>query len=193
MPPDSQPGRQAAEGKSGESVLSAAVTAQRLGQRAELKRILVPIDFTTASLVALEYAASLAAPFGSTVHLLHVLEPHGVIAAPGTLEPRGLEEQTARAHAKFRRLIERFWPPSLPVETGVDSGMVAFDIVRAADELGSDLIILTTHDLRGIKHLISRHIAEWVMRDTPCPVLFVQAPDPVALDLGPEPDLSQSP
>ena len=179
-PPDSQPG--------GQPAFSGATAPQRVGQRAALKKILVPIDFTTASLVALEYAASLATPFGGTVHLLHVLEPHGVVARSGNLEPRGLQEQTARAQAKFRLLIERFWPPSVPVETCVDSGMVAFDIVRAADNVGSDLIILTTHDLRSVKHLISRHVAEWVMRDTPCPVLFVQSPNPVALDLGPEPE-----
>jgi nucleotide-binding universal stress UspA family protein len=155
-----------------------------LGQRAEFKKILVPIDFTTASLAALEYAASIAARFGSTVYLLHVFEPHGVVGSPDGVGPEGLQEEVVKAETRFQRLIERFWPPSVPVETRVDSGMIGLDIVRAAVEVRSDLIILTTHDLRSMKHLVSKHVAEWVMRDAPCPVLLVPCANPVELDLG---------
>jgi nucleotide-binding universal stress UspA family protein len=170
----------------GEVNLAAANGSQYLGQRTELKKILVPIDFTTASLVALEYAASLAARFGSTVHLLHVLKPHGVVGGPEGVQPQGLREEVIKSQARLQRLIARFWPPSVPVEARVDSGMIGLDIVRAAVEVGSDLIILTTHDLRSMKHLVSKHVAEWVLRDSPCPVFFVQCADPVKLDLGPE-------
>jgi len=40
----------------------------------KLQRILVPVDFTPASVHALRYATTLAERFGSTVSLLHVVE-----------------------------------------------------------------------------------------------------------------------
>ena len=39
------------------------------------KRIVVGIDFSDRSLAALEYARSLAASFGSSVSLVHVIQP----------------------------------------------------------------------------------------------------------------------
>ena len=40
----------------------------------EIKRILVPIDFSDASTAALRIARALAEAFGSTLHLLHVVQ-----------------------------------------------------------------------------------------------------------------------
>src|SRR5579872_2446620 len=40
----------------------------------ELKRLLLPVDFSDACLKATEYAVSLGHRFGATLHLLHVIE-----------------------------------------------------------------------------------------------------------------------
>ena len=40
-----------------------------------IRRILVPVDFSTCSRAALEYAAVIARRFGSGVDVLHVWEP----------------------------------------------------------------------------------------------------------------------
>ncbi len=42
----------------------------------KLHRLLVPVDFTTATLPALRFAGALAEKFASTIHLLHVIEDH---------------------------------------------------------------------------------------------------------------------
>src|SRR5882672_5319881 len=40
----------------------------------ELKKLLLPVDFSDACLKATEYAVTLGHRFGATVHLLHVIE-----------------------------------------------------------------------------------------------------------------------
>src|SRR5215470_19220662 len=52
-----------------------------------LKRILVPIDFSETSRKAFQYALRFAEQFGSEIFLLHVLEPaSGMVGAPLALE-----------------------------------------------------------------------------------------------------------
>src|SRR5262245_12708889 len=40
----------------------------------ELRNVLLPVDFSEPSLKATEYAVSLARRFGTTLHVLHVIE-----------------------------------------------------------------------------------------------------------------------
>jgi nucleotide-binding universal stress UspA family protein len=47
-------------------------------------------------------------------------------------------------------------------------------IVRVADELNVDLIILATHGHTGIKHVVLGSTVENVVRHAPCPVLTVR-------------------
>src|SRR5713226_2978361 len=47
----------------------------RMPPSLNLKRILVPIDFSAESRRALEYAAAFASHFGASITLLHVVEP----------------------------------------------------------------------------------------------------------------------
>ena len=92
------------------------------------------------------------------------------------------ETIAAEVRARMQQLAERWLPPSVPVEIQVDNGMVALGIIRAVETLGSDLVILTTRGMHGLRHLLSRNTAEWVMRDAPCPVLLLHCANPVTLD-----------
>lgn len=149
------------------------------------RKIIVPVDFTTSTLKALEYAGALATSFGSTIHLLHVVEPTSLVAGvEGLPFSKWREAVTRESRVRMRHLAERCLPPSVPVEIQVDSGMVGLGIIRAVETLGGDLVILTTSGMHGLKHLLSQNTAEWVMLDAPCPVLVLHCAEPVALDLG---------
>src|SRR3954464_1225444 len=76
----------------------------------ELKRILLPTDFSYYAAHAARYACALSEQFGAELHLLHVLQEH-VSSVPefgmGVVVPTRREESAAEAE----RLLINVVPP----------------------------------------------------------------------------------
>ena len=142
-----------------------------------LKRILVPVDFSPLSKKALLYAARLAQQVNAQVDLFHVLEPEippafeGFMIAPPTVS----NGATASCAGRMKTLVNSVRNAGVArVGSSVRSGLAAFEIVEAAKELDVDLIVLATHGYTGWKHFAIGSTAERVVRAAPCPVLVVR-------------------
>lgn len=137
-----------------------------------LRRILVPIDFSKCSRKALHYATALAKQCQSEIHLLHVLEvPPVPVQAFETAFMEGTpEESAAKALSEWR--AQTGAPAS--VKTSVCCGLAASEIVRTAGEGNTDLIVIGSHGRTGLARLILGSTAERVVRHAPCPVLVVR-------------------
>ena len=142
-----------------------------------LKRILVPVDFSPLSKKALLYAARLAQQFNAQVDLFHVLEPEippafeGFMIAPPTVS----NGATASCAGRMKTLVNSVRNAGVArVGSSVRSGLAAFEIVEAAKELDVDLIVLATHGYTGWKQFAIGSTAERVVRAAPCPVLVVR-------------------
>jgi nucleotide-binding universal stress UspA family protein len=90
---------------------------------------------------------------------------------------RGADSLTAgllkEANARLRSLAEKLGPGCQ--ETIAIKGLVAArEIVRVAQERGSDLIVLATHGRTGVAHARIGSTAERVVREAPSPVLAVR-------------------
>ena len=152
---------------------------------ADIKRILVPTDFSAASDVALTHARSLARHFGASINLVHVLEDPfgcGAFASDGAVTlpldarqslERQAWEQLAARHAGH---TARFSRSSINLLTG----SAAKRIVEHAKETGADLIVMGTHGRGDLSHLLMGSIAEQVVGTAACPVLTVREPRPEA-------------
>jgi nucleotide-binding universal stress UspA family protein len=149
----------------------------------KLQNILVPVDFTTSSVKAIEFARGLAAPFGSTVCLLHVVEKVCFMAGVEDV-PLWKSEQEVSSESRvwIAELAEQHLGPAVPVDIQIVSGHAASEIIGAARANHSGLIILTTHGLHRWRHLLRGSTAQKVMRDAPCPALLLQCPKPAGLE-----------
>lgn len=139
--------------------------------------ILVPTDFSATSDAALRYATDMALTLGARLYLMHVPGKTGEHFEANF--PHGQFEATARKGLSSfltQEEIERLRP-----EYAVRVGTPAEEIVRYADFCDVDLIIMGTHGRSGIAHALMGSVAEQVVRMTPCPVLLVRAPKPVAV------------
>jgi len=148
--------------------------------KVELKRILVPTDFSDKSKAALIYGVALADQFGASLYLLHVVE---VVAGaePLTLQlasRKSIEESIeAAAWDELRRLLSSEDQARLRAELALEWGTPFVEIVRYARSRTIDLIAMGTHGRGGIQHLIIGSVAENVVRSAPCPVLTVRHPE----------------
>jgi nucleotide-binding universal stress UspA family protein len=141
--------------------------------------ILCPIDFSSASAAALNYALVLAQQSGGRITLLHVLEgyPYETVYA-GTRAMRLIEDYDARV-AKTTRELRRLVPPDAynwcEVDTTVVSGVPHRSILATAAESEADLIVMGRPDRGAINRVVMGSTTTPVLRRANCPVLVVPA------------------
>ena len=144
----------------------------------DIKKILVPLDFSANSELALDYARALAQRFGARLHLLHVCEMPAMIAAPADSYGVSCTEwnqwRADEAQHQLAALQQRL--PDVRTSTEVVFGNAARSIVTVANVERSDLIVMGTHGHSAIMHVLMGNVAERVVRTASCPVLTVREP-----------------
>jgi len=138
-----------------------------------LERILVPIDFSEHSAVAVSQAAALAHKFRSQITLLHVNEFSGAYApaAPLGFGRQTLEAARAEEVAGRRQRLEEFGSEELaglPVKRILCCGDPAGTIVRCAGH--SDLILIATYGHGMFRRFLLGSVTAKVLHDAECPV-----------------------
>ena len=141
-----------------------------------IKKILVPIDFSPMSKKAFQYAVRFAEQFGCEIVLLHVVEPMTAIAGTPLAvdifaQP---EEDTAAAKAELACLAATSRNHRHSFTSAVRRGHAPNEITKGAKELDVDLIMIGTHGYTSWRHLCIGSTAERVVRTAPCPVLVVR-------------------
>lgn len=144
------------------------------------KRILCPTDFSTPSHEAVKVANELASHFSSQLCLIHVVSLTPIVTSPmipTTFDVAAYQsELEASARIQLKEVIEKYISKDLKTCVPlVTSGYAPDVIVSVAGERDSDLIVMATRGLTGLKHLILGSVAERVVRLAPCPVLVIGA------------------
>jgi nucleotide-binding universal stress UspA family protein len=144
-----------------------AVLAGGMGR---FRHILAPTDFSEASQRGTEAAVNLAIELGAALTLVHVYEVPAyacyalddVAAEVEARLGRDLDELLARVRARFPK-----------AEGVVRQGAAWQGILDVAEDLGADLIVLTTHGRHGVERALVGSVAEKVVRLSQVPVLTV--------------------
>jgi len=167
-----------------------------------VNRVLIPTDFSTLSISALAYAASMATSFGTSITMLHVMELYG---SPLENLPKGegepgrgdLESKNTTIINKITKYLENHnlgdekW--MLQEEEGVyklkpvsdPSRSITFNLVilrgiSAHYEIAefanteSDIVVMATHGRSGLSHLFLGSTTEKVVLSTDIPVLTIR-------------------
>ena len=145
---------------------------------ADIRNILLPIDFSESSMLAARYGVELARKFSAKLHLLHVIEDP-VIYLPmfETYSLPTREEFEAFAQTQLENWVLPDGAEELAVERRWVHGTPFAQIVKDAQTHAIDLIILGTHGRGAAAHLLMGSVAEKVVRKAPCPVLTVRPQD----------------
>lgn len=137
-----------------------------------IRRVLCPVDFSPASEKAIDYAVGLAQSVGAELELVHVFQLP-IYALPDGAMMAGPEMTTRLSNDLTRALKELSERKAGGVPSHLVEGVPSEEIVRMADELGADLIVMGTHGRTGLKHLLIGSVAERVVRGSKVPVITV--------------------
>ena len=139
--------------------------------------ILVPIDFSSWSEQAFEYACSLAAKLGASMYLLSVVDIpiYGAPELAAAMTPSQVETAAEQNEAALMKLAARHEGDVRIVDTVLRTGDPRTEIVDTAIDVKADLIVMGTHGRRGLKRALLGSVAENVVRTAPCPVLLVRS------------------
>ena len=142
------------------------------------KHILVPVDGSPTSMLAVNQAAGLAKVFGSQVTAVYVIDPYpftGVCADFAYGQAQYLSAATADAHAALDSVKSAMEQAGIPVDTVMGEGHSVHDgIMEAAKTTGADLIVMGSHGRRGLEKLVLGSVTQRVLGDSLIPVLVVR-------------------
>ena len=142
------------------------------------KHLLVPVDGSETSLHAVAKAAGLAKAFGSEVTAVYVLDPYpftGVGADFAYGQAQYLSAATAEANTALEAVKKQMDEAGVAVKTRVGEGHAVHEgIVRVADSVGADLIVMGSHGRRGLEKLVLGSVAQRVLSAARIPVLVVR-------------------
>ena len=144
----------------------------------EIKKILLPIDFSGASKELLKFATYFAEKFSATIFIVSVVE------FPYTYSYYEFDPLDAIAKLKgdvmdyAHKQMDTFLEDNrdkmtVPVESSLLSGRVAEELIRYAENERVDMIIIGTHGYKGLDRMIFGSVAEKVIKLAPCPTLTV--------------------
>lgn len=141
------------------------------------RRILVPFDFSRLAEHGVRCAEELVALHGARLDILHVVEEPAFPSffKLGAMRIYGMVPNLEKV--AWTALEKRFGNPGEQpnLEFHVVKGNADAEILRFAREHETDLIVMTSHGLTGLQHVLIGSVAEKIVKTAPCPVLVVKA------------------
>jgi nucleotide-binding universal stress UspA family protein len=134
-------------------------------------KILVPVEFDSVSNGALDTAFALAKRLGSAVRVQFSYGLFDVGYPLPSGVPTQLIDEAARAH--LGRIVEERRLAGVPFEMATFVGSAVSGILDAAKDGSVGMIVMGTHQRKGVSRLLEGSVAEDIVRLAPCPVLTV--------------------
>ena len=153
--------------------MSAIAQIREQKQPTGFKHVLVATDFSAASERALAYSLSIVRRYRSRLSIVHAIPPEVRETITWDPLPPELDRQRLEAGQEMGRLAKdahiKEFNPQLLLAEGPAWKVISSIIQRE----NTDLLVVGTHGLGGLKKLALGSVAEEVLRLAPCPVLTI--------------------
>ncbi|MFQ5654823.1 MAG: universal stress protein [Planctomycetota bacterium] len=146
----------------------------------DIRRLLLPTDFSRASLTALDAAGELVERLHATLDLIYVMEDLANFPliswehAPGVTPDEFYANSARRARQRLCRLLKEDYPSVRVKNIFIGHGHPVMEVVNRAEEGQYDLVVLSAHGRSGVKRALLGSVAEKIVRKAPCAVLAVR-------------------
>ncbi len=141
------------------------------------QRILVPLDGSKVAEGVLPHARALAFAEGAEIILLRVaVNPALEFTFSDPSVAQGIVEDLETQSKEYMAGVEEsLKTDGFQVSTLIREGAVADMILRTAEEVGADVIAMSTHGRTGPARWLLGSVADRVVRNSNIPVLLIRA------------------
>lgn len=142
----------------------------------QMKNILVPVDFSGATVHAIRAAHRLATVFGGTVRLFHVAPPDPAFAHSRSW-PQEVRDEMAKElkkeHDQLREIAAELEAAGIPTKSIATRGPIAETILSYAGEVHADVIVMASRKEGALSQFLPRSVIRGVLKKATCPVVVV--------------------
>jgi universal stress protein E len=155
---------------------SKPVWVVKSGSAHSIDRILCPVDFSSHSALALEFALFLGSTFGADLTVLTVVErlsniyPGRPLVLP---EEQGIYEADQRA--EFDEFLKPFTFDKVRWKKVLRQGKPHEEILGVIKETGCSLVVMGSEGRTGLSRILMGSVAEKVLRALPCSIVTLRA------------------
>ena len=143
----------------------------------DIRKIMVPVDFSETSEHATDHAAWLAATAQADLILVHVLpQNHYYFETPEPfIIPNDEEEIRKEAELKLKMIARELYTKyNITSRTIVLQGRISYELIDYATNENVDLIMMGTHGAKGLEEILIGSNAQHLVSRAPCPVITFQ-------------------
>jgi nucleotide-binding universal stress UspA family protein len=139
-----------------------------------IKTVMVGVDGSDISRRAFDYATAMARRFAARLSVLEVIDwtLPPLASNLSTVSEMPADLQAAALEA-LNGLVEPARAVGVVTEICLETGGVVPQILRRAEAISADLLVVGTHGRSGFERLMLGSVAEKVLRKATCPVLTV--------------------
>lgn len=147
------------------------------GARAELQRILVPVDFSDAAADAVRVGLTLARQWDAVCAPLHVYSENALMASDCT-------DGRIRAEKDYQQFMVPFDSRGLKLQPHfVEAGNIPSVIQRVAEQENADLIVMAPRGLSQSAAILLGSVTEETLEQTRVPMLVIKRAGPAQMSL----------
>jgi nucleotide-binding universal stress UspA family protein len=141
--------------------------------------ILCPTDLKERAFIALKKAVQIAHQFNARITMLNVhdeflnKEEREMLRVSFDSLKAEYDKIAVESREQMRAAIRQLNAEDIQVAYKLSEGKPAKKIVKVAEKLGVDLIVMATDGRDSIKDFVTGTITEHVINHAPCPVLVI--------------------
>lgn len=145
-----------------------------------MKKILVPVDFSSVSRFVIAEAARLAHLIKGRVILMHVVQPPTIVTDYGPLLGEVVQYTAAAEKGADRHLAQlsaQLRKQHIANQTVRATNFPVLRILEQAKKFAVDYIVIGSHGHTAFYDLLIGSTASGVLKRAPCPVVVVPSPN----------------
>ena len=147
----------------------------------DFKDVLVPVDFSDASVRALRMAVDVARTTGARLTVLHVgIVPHiydtelAIVGTPTPVFSELSESMATEQRQHLDRLVRDEVPDDVTLSSVLREGYPPDEIIEQIAAGGHDLVVMGTHGRTGLRRALLGSVTDRVLRRAEVPVLVTR-------------------